>query len=374
MLPPTPDPADPPSLRLPPLRGIEHLSVKKAIECIEYLQNLYTPQIRGSSICGRLAQDGSSVPWSSPVSVNSSTVDEFERRYSIRWLTYLTHNGDRLQGSPEEIAYIVDRAAAVLANCGGASSAGVLTRNLNFPSTSGGINVVLRDIPLYDGMASVGAQTWGGACVLAELIVSEPGEFGLKHTNKPLRVLELGSGTGLVGITFAKMAQQLQLSGTIICTDAYPPALDNLAVNISANFSSFSENISVTCLPLDWATIADVPLSTVLPPPLDTPFNLIVGADIIYEAEHASWIRKVLTRLLATTHIFHLVIPLRRTHSAESSTVESVFIDNDDGPTILYQETIVCDVEENPGEEVEYVYYRIGWRTAETNSGSNSRP
>nr|GAT60923.1 predicted protein [Mycena chlorophos] len=355
----------PPSLRLPALRDIASLSVSDINECLSYLQILYTPRIRASNISRRIAQHGSVIHWhsartSSPIDAFIS--DDFERSYAIRWLNYLACNSDRLQASTEETASITDRAAAILANCGGASSAGVLTRNLDFFSPSlGQFNLSVRDIPLQDGMASVGAQTWGGACVLAEVIVTEPRQFLHSRGAAALRVLELGAGTGMVGMTLAKIAHKLRVPVEVVCTDAYPPALENLAINISSNFSAVSDSCSITSLPLDWSAVANQSLSVPLLPPLDQPFDLVVGADIIYEAEHASWIRLVLTRLLKKQSLFHLVIPLRRTHAAESSTVESVFLDNDVGPRIISKETLVCELDEKSGEEMEYAYYQIGW-------------
>ena len=73
--------------------------------------------------------------------------------------------------------------------------------------------------------------------------------------------------------------------------------------------------------------------------------------------------------------ILHLVIPLRPTHTFESSTVEEVFGSRDrvlNGPqrelTILSKKSIICEAyggerveSSRTGDGVEYVYYRIGW-------------
>jgi len=104
-----------------------------------------------------------------------------------------------------------------------------------------------------------------------------------------------------------------------------------------------------------------------------------LGADIIYESQHALWIKSCLTKLLrkpsSTTQsdinpTFHLVIPLRATHIVESNTIEQVFPLNNhnrNGNTelvIIHKEIIVCDAESSrEGEDVEYVYYKIGWES-----------
>jgi len=109
------------------------------------------------------------------------------------------------------------------------------------------------------------------------------------------------------------------------------------------------------------------------------PFYL--GADIVYEEHHAVWIKGCLERLLGMHErsAFHLVIPLRATHSIESSTVERVFANQDgtvnmdkDAPKlcILSQGTIICDADGGNGlhecgldlDRVEYTHYKIGWR------------
>jgi hypothetical protein len=133
--------------------------------------------------------------------------------------------------------------------------------------------------------------------------------------------------------------------------------------------------VSITSHRLDWKTFSaavDAP-----PAPFDLPFDLILGADIIYEAEHAFWINGCLSKLLRRPQvpeadeggIFHLVIPLRHTHQAESSTVTHTFPDiQTSGPShrveelcILSTEVVECDTYDDDDVDVEYVYYRIGW-------------
>jgi predicted nicotinamide N-methyase len=270
---------------------------------------------------------------------------------------------------------VIEEAAALLANCGGASSAGVITRVLTFPSKLGLISLSLKDLPLENGdLASIGSQTWGGACVLAELLATDPAGFGLTEV-APLRVLELGSGTGLVGMAFARAAELASREPhvTIICTDFYPSVLKNLAANIAVNFPA--ENGSGPLISshfLDWSTFLSDETASL--PPFNLPFDLILGADIVYEPEHAAWIYACVAKLLRPpdredhASTFHLVIPLRATHKLESSTLESVFdARNNTSVTewklcILRKEIIVCEVEAGGNKELEYAYYKIGWK------------
>ena len=157
--------------------------------------------------------------------------------------------------------------------------------------------------------------------------------------------------------------------------------LDNLQSNIDANLLTLPDDtdraVLVNSHPLDWSSFS----TTKIPNMLSTPFDVIFGADILYEAQHAVCIRDCLMSLLSYPDgsngdpVFHLVIPLRPTHTFESSTVEQVFGSGDrvlEGPqrelTVLSKESIVCEAygkgrveRSRTDDDVEYVYYRIGW-------------
>jgi hypothetical protein len=291
---------------------------------------------------------------------------------------------------------IIQEAASLLAIYAGAASAGVLVRAFAFSSRHARtlIEVQLRDEPLKNNeYASVGAQTWGGACVLAQRIVDYPDQFDLiPHEKNPAgdarprvrRVLELGAGTGLVSLSLAKLLEAdldwITEKTTIIATDSYPSVLANLQFNIESNFplQNSTQQVSVSSHYLDWSKLAS---TEKLSSPFDEPFDLILGADIIYESQHATWIKSCLERLLRKpvvandnplVPLFHLVIPLRSTHLDESATVKDVFRSRDDigdnsmDLCILSQEKIVCDADSDHCrgidiDDVEYAYYRIGW-------------
>lgn len=331
-------------------------------------------------------------------------LDDFERSYALRWLTCLIAQLDDAgddQEAVNETAIPLDRreiliqeAASLLALCSGTAGAGSFVREFNFTSSYSSspsrvaeavstIKVQLRDVPLDNhDYGSVGAQTWGGACVLSAEIVEKPSQFGLLSSRDQLRVLELGAGTGLVSLTVAKLLEQCVKKAFILASDFFPSVLSNLKSNIRLNFPDLqpSDPTQIEASFLDWSEYQS--LSTAgQRPPFDQPFDLIVGADIIYEDKHAEWIKHCLEFLLkkptadhhTPTPRFHLVIPLRHTHENESHSVEVVFPWADDRVEgmkrlcILYKEIISCDGRrgnERPGnatEEVEYAYYHIGW-------------
>jgi predicted nicotinamide N-methyase len=111
-----------------------------------------------------------------------------------------------------------------------------------------------------------------------------------EHAAKP-QILELGSGTGLVGLAMAS------LGADVVLTDL-PSIYPNLARNIRDNCELVQQNSgSVRGGVLDWTkpTVCEVfPNSTndldqggVL---LNTKFPVILAADSLYSPEHPRWL------------------------------------------------------------------------------------
>ncbi|KIY52777.1 hypothetical protein FISHEDRAFT_34563 [Fistulina hepatica ATCC 64428] len=390
--------AIPPSACLPPIKTIASQSCLVLHDCLSYLRQIYTPPVRGSK------RRDIHIPL--PILNDQGVYDEwrsdaFEKAYSIRWLTVLISQMDKGDVDAER-SELIQTAASLLAACAGTASAGTVVRDYSFFTPVCGTDAVnvkvkdglhevcasLTDIALdNDDFSSVGAQTWGGACVLAEAIALHPEHFGLTRdttvddASRRLRILELGAGTGLVSIVAAKV---LQLQGAaahcpgacVVATDFYPSVLANLDKNIRANFAGSetdSTRIDISAHFLDWSLF---PIDPSPAAPLDDPFDIVLGADIVYESEHAAWIRSCLERLLARPAKaaytqrdprFHLVIPLRPFFAAESNSIECVFPSIQDcrpGELTIYaKETIVCDADDVDGgqAEVVYAYYQIGW-------------
>ncbi|KAJ2913178.1 hypothetical protein MD484_g7235, partial [Candolleomyces efflorescens] len=380
----------PPSSFLPSIRSLSSTSPSKLRSCIEYLRKIYNPPVRGT----RRRRKVKSITGGGD-DHDELRADAFELNYVVNWLTALISRAE-----PEED--VLSDASALLALCAGTASAGTLHRTFHFPCTSsrtggdatGNISVTLRDVPLDNhDYGSVGAQTWGGACVLSEMVCEDPARFGLAQSScsdRSLRILELGAGTGLVSLVVTRLLSSTSsslLGGSeveVVATDYYPSVLENLALNI-ASLGIGSEgggggNVRCSAHKLDWSAFP----SLLNPdPPLDRPFDVVFGADIIYEAEHAVWIRDCLGRLLGKSAFFHLLIPLRHTHTAESMTIEAVFPfineakgrGSEDGAdsegekrvgkgeeVLVIHEKEIIECEADSGEEVVYAYYRIGWR------------
>ncbi|KAK7692030.1 hypothetical protein QCA50_005435 [Cerrena zonata] len=406
---------NPPTVRLPPIKKIKSCSVEELNNAILYLRLLYNPEVRGirridhrqvfpvpnETGLNILKPRHEKIGSSTRHSPNELGLDEFERIYAIRWLTTLVSQTDYLAASDglslrldesQIEAYdtqwelLIDEAAALLAICAGTASAGAVSRVFVFPyGTEPRVRVQVRDVPLENhDYSSVGAQTWGSACLLSELIVNSPRQFGLDASflKNPLRILELGSGTGLVTLTVANLLHSTQENNfgsgniNIYATDFHPSVLKNLQHNISINTTS--PNVQTHFL--DWSQFPSLPLSS----PFNEPFDLIFGADIVYEMQHVQWIHDCLQLLLrlpdnsSRDPRFHLVIPLRRTHQGESHAVDFVFpsgtpylpgMDDTSIPLlgIVRKDTIVCESGDNvrhrasENDVVEYMHYTIAW-------------
>lgn len=404
----------PPTGYLPPIKDIASHPSKTLNDALCYLRQIYNPQVRGSR-----RHRSHSVSHNLSKELDTLRTDTFERGYAIKWLTVLisqlgNDNSSDSDPSPHvhhlqqvELEDVIQNAASLLAICAGTASAGVIVRQFVFEKNGHSseddttttatdlIKVELVDVPLDNhDYGSVGAQTWGGSCIMAEMIVEHPSQFGFHQLGlyegddatecSTFRCLELGAGTGLVSLTLTKMILQrppvllstkTSTKFQIVATDYHPSVLTNLERNVHSNFpQSPSPSVHILTQALDWSTFSSSE-STHVEPVFETPFDLILGADIIYESQHALWIKSCLTKLLrkpsSTSDIlptFHLIIPLRATHTLESNTVEQVFPFNShnlDGSTELvinHKEIIICYAESGrEGEDVEYAYYKIGW-------------
>lgn len=404
----------PPTTYLPPIAKIASFSVTQLLDALTYLQSLYHPEVRGSRRkrvqAPVIDEEQNTCLRHDDNELQVIRFDTFERSYSIRWLTALIAQLEVWQDLPysgeaslddigkpgptfAHVEMIVQQAASLLAVCAGVAAAGMINRNFILGSIDGQrrVEAQLTDIPLdNDDYGSVGAQTWGGACVLAEMIVEDPERFGLGFScgleSRRLNVLELGAGTGLVSLVVAKLLDTSPSFNhrevSVVATDFHPSVLANLRSNVSANFPcTHTSTRSITTHFLDWSSFSTAPR----PDCLTYPFDVIFGADIIYEPQHAVWIRDCLKGLLRRPSdmsvppaAFHLVMPLRPTHAFESSTVESVFLkacdvdpNSDADLVIVSKESITCDAHgdymggRGLGEDVEYVYYKIGWSNAD---------
>ena len=95
---------------------------------------------------------------------------------------------------------------------------------------------------------NLGHKTWLASYLLARRLPHLIANSMIPFPDRPLRILELGSGTGLLGITAAALYPTAQTRLTDL-----PAIVDNLAQNVLANSSLFEDN-KPTVDVLDWST------------------------------------------------------------------------------------------------------------------------
>lgn len=165
-----------------------------------------------------------------------------------------------------------------------------MSRIFSVPTSSGeNYTLTLHEPSLTSD--NLGMKTWVSSYLLSHrlhnLLESPPELVPSGSTNpsvntkKPIRALELGSGTGLVGLAFAALRGK---SATVHLTDL-PEIVPNLAHNAALNVELLTNTeASVTTGVLDWS---------VTPSPLPTAeqrFDVILAADPLYSPKHPKWL------------------------------------------------------------------------------------
>ncbi|SNX82956.1 related to putative S-adenosylmethionine-dependent methyltransferase of the seven beta-strand family [Melanopsichium pennsylvanicum] len=308
-------------------------------------------------------------------------VDESERRYAMHWLTRLIGSGlywlEEDESDTTSPDMLLDLAGRVLGGHASLEEAGAITREFRFPldepvllhkadATAHPavlpleiIEISLRDDPLppsdsrseanrnsgsgssQDAAAAVGVQTWGASIIVSDVLVRHPTLFhpALACTSDtPLRIAELGAGTGLLGMATAKLLRQQKIQAHVVLTDYHLKVLENLRFNVDENFpaSEATKAVSVAVEHLDWLELhrkqtEGFPEDRNLPK-----YDLLLLADVIYAPEHALWIRSSIEALLRKPTVdeanenaprAHIIMAVRGSGKFEglSDTVEEAF-------------------------------------------------
>lgn len=395
----------PPTSSLPPLRSLDGLSEEIILAALRNLYALYCP-LSSALTFGRQKSRARSPPSevSTPLvdsgygsgnedygegddeedALESLRADHFERNHATRWLTGLIARAEELSvwSTEEACESAIEQASYVLSSFNGTVEEGVddedagITRDFAFDlsaSHAGAnshapakIEVRLLDKPIGTGQdhTDVGLQSWGASIVFSDLICHEPGRFGLTDLGGSPRVIELGAGTGLVGLTLAKLLPHLGSADCkVIATDYHSAVLANLQENVAANFPEATSSPVETCL-LDWS-------APTFEAPLDQPAELVVATDVVYAPEHAIWLRDCVARYLTPEGVFWLMATVRQNGKFEgiSETVASAFANVDGLPRDDRGRVLKITAEEKcekrsgigRGDESGYKLFRISW-------------
>ncbi|KAA1078224.1 hypothetical protein PGT21_030981 [Puccinia graminis f. sp. tritici] len=333
----------------------------------------------------------------------ANEIDPWEKSFGLNWLTRLLSFAIRQASTVtdddhdwESLSSLVGQVVAQMTGSPDCPAQSFLRRYqfdllveetgseaLATPNSTGvkvPIEIQIREGSL--SFSAIGSQTWNSAPLLCRRLSREPFNFfpqlrsnGVENcpinpasTNivgvkRSLKVLELGSGTGLVGLTSSQILASILSSSLssieptdveVILTDYHPEVLNNLQHNLELNRSRHNlpkgcpSTLSVKVMKLDWREPESSELAHI---GLTGAFDVVLGSDLVYEPEHAVWASNAVRYFLKSEPkkledleperdsnlpggkfswiesqpSFHLLLPLRPTFTKESEAVHQVF-------------------------------------------------
>lgn len=224
----------------------------------------------------------------------------FPSQYN-RWLTHIIANPlDWLDIDHRDSIHAL-ASVRLAENCGRTAQPEFI-RHIDIPAL--GREILLKEPSITAD--NLGLKTWGSSYILANRLANNH-NLCLGH------VLELGSGTGLVG-----MAASI-LGFPTFLTDL-PEIVPNLRENVHLNNI---QNVSVA--ELDWSC----------PDPFDRShpgvhFDTVILSDPVYLAKHPPWIVAMITKFLAKSKHSRVLIqvPLRKGFHQERTILWSLMQEN----------------------------------------------
>jgi hypothetical protein len=211
----------------------------------------------------------------------------------------------------EEKELIWTEASARLAERSGRTAMPSMDRGFEIPTSKGSVVISIHEPSLTSD--NLGLKTWAASYVLAKRLVEVPLPNSL--SNGGLRILELGAGTGLVGIAAA-----IVLGASVWLTD-----LADIEPNLSRNMNTNSSLIEfhggeATAAVLDWnhpehMHFKDQGEEAVAP----STFPVIVAADSIYSDDHPAMFANAVKSWLSPGGESRLLLelPIRSGYNSE---------------------------------------------------------
>jgi predicted nicotinamide N-methyase len=204
-----------------------------------------------------------------------------------------------------------EEASARLSERSGRTAMKSFDRTFDIPTRDGPMQLLIHEPGLTAD--NLGLKTWAASYVLAKRFCSLSMPSSLSIT--PTVALELGSGTGLVGMAAAAVL------GIAVCLTDLPDITGNLKRNVESNLTAIQSrggDVSVTVL--DWSRPSSLQLpvyatsmhGTSGGEERNTPFSLILAADTIYSMDHPKLLVNVIKYWLAKTADARVIFELPR--------------------------------------------------------------
>ncbi|MCJ1229818.1 hypothetical protein MMC12_006488 [Toensbergia leucococca] len=258
------------------------------------------------------------ISWDSAIENDEEEEDEISEDGIPRYLTGIIKSPLAWIENEVEKEQIWESASMRLSERSGRTAAPSANRTLHIPTTTSSTPTIA--IHLYEPSLTsdnLGHKTWSASYLLAKrlphLLPYLPPLHSYPQNSSttlaiqaPLpRVLELGAGTGLVGIAFAA------LFPTHVHLTDLTPIVPNLLTNVLANISHPSSTTTVGTL--DWSNLSLAPDTST------SKYAIIVAADPLYSPSHPAWLVNTIGRHLARGAEARVVVelPLREAYMAE---------------------------------------------------------
>ena len=160
---------------------------------------------------------------------------------------------------------------------------------------------------------NLGHKTWLASYLLARRLPSLL--HCLPTRQQSITMLELGSGTGLLGIAAAALVPSAKTRLTDL-----PEIVGNLEQNVQANSGLFFCHNIPTVSVLDWST--DDHLA-------NEAFDVILASDPLYSPNHPEWLVQTIARNLARRSSARVIIelPLRTAYVEEVERMQHNLLD-----------------------------------------------
>ena len=173
-----------------------------------------------------------------------------------------------------------------------------MSRKFTIPSSSGEFTLTLHEPSLTAD--NLGMKTWVSSYLLSRRLHS----LVPSREDRTIRALELGAGTGLVGLSFAVLHGHC---ATTHLTDL-PATVENLAHNVTLNLGLLKQTgATVTTDVLDWSI---TPEHDYHPEEEERLYDIVLAADSLYSPKHPEWLVNTVARSLRNDPDARFVIEL----------------------------------------------------------------
>ena len=194
---------------------------------------------------------------------------------------------------------IWEAASQRLSERSGRTGRGDLTRTFNVPlgnAEENSVTITLHEPALQAD--NLGLKTWASSYLLAKRLRTL--RDSMPKLAPDVRILELGAGTGLVGLAAAAV-----FKARVVLTDL-PDIVPNLQRNATSNFdvvAAYGGDVEVSIL--DWSKPEEF-----APTSIPCSFPLILAADPIYSSDHPQLLVQAIGRHLSKCQGARVVIEL----------------------------------------------------------------